>query len=89
MENLTEVVTGFGRFGVRPEAVAERAAKDARTYLATGAAVGNHLADQLLLPFALAGGGRFHTCAPSSHTRTNIEVIRRFLDINVALEQTN
>ena len=52
--------------------------------LAAGAAVGSHLADQLLLPLALAGGGSFTTVAPSRHTTTNIEIIRRFLDVSIA-----
>lgn len=44
------------------------------------------LADQLLVPFALAGGGAFRTLAPALHTATNVDVIRRFLDVDVALE---
>ena len=43
--------------------------------------VGEHLADQLLLPLALAGGGEFVTLPPSSHFTTNCEVIGRFLDV--------
>ena len=38
-----------------------------------------HLADQLLLPMAFAGGGSFRTTAPSSHTIPNASVIRKFL----------
>ena len=45
--------------------------------------MGPHLADQLLLPMALAGAGRFTTVKPSLHTRTNIEVIRRFLPVEI------
>ena len=37
-----------------------------------------HLADQLLLPLALAGGGSFTTTKPSLHTWTNIAVIAAF-----------
>jgi len=46
-------------------------------------AVGVHLADQLLLPMALAGGGSFTTLEPSRHTLTNIEVIRLFMEIPI------
>jgi RNA 3'-terminal phosphate cyclase (ATP) len=84
-EHVTEVFTGFGAKGVPAETVADRAAAEARHYLATPAAVGEHLADQLLLPLALAGGGNFTTVEPSSHTRTNVEVIERFLDVAFAV----
>ena len=83
-EHVTEVFTGFGERGVTAEAVAAKAVDEAREYLAAGAAVGSHLADQLLLPLALAGGGSFTTVAPSRHTTTNIEIIRRFLDVPIA-----
>lgn len=76
---VTEVVTGFGEKGVEAAAVAERVVREAQAYLTAGAPVGEHLADQLLLPLALGAGGRFVTGMPSLHTSTNIEVIRAFL----------
>jgi RNA 3'-terminal phosphate cyclase (ATP) len=60
-EQVVEVFTGFGEIGVRAEAVAERVAEEARRYLAADVPVGPHLADQLLLPMALAGGSAFRT----------------------------
>lgn len=39
---------------------------------------GGYLADQLLLPFALAGAGAFVTVKPSQHSRTAADVIERF-----------
>jgi RNA 3'-terminal phosphate cyclase (ATP) len=86
-EHLTEVFTGIGERGVRAETVAERAAAEARAYLAVGAPVGEHLADQLLIPFALAGGGSYTTGQPSLHTTTNIEVVRMFLDVRIKVKQ--
>jgi RNA 3'-terminal phosphate cyclase (ATP) len=88
-EHLTEVFTGIGERGVRAEAVAERAAAEARAYLETGAPVGEHLADQLLIPLALAGGGSYTTGQPSLHTTTNIEVIKMFLDVRIKTKQTD
>lgn len=82
---LTEVITAFGERGVTAEKVAERAVTDAKHYLATDAPVGEHLADQLLLPMALAGGGVFRTGALSRHATTNIDVIRSFLDVPIAV----
>ena len=58
-----------------------------RGYLAAGAPVGPHLADQLLLPMALAGGGKFVTGTTTLHTTTNIDVIRWFLDISIKIQQ--
>ena len=87
-EQLTEVFTGIGERGVRAETIAERAAEEARRYLETGAPVGEHLADQLLIPLALAGGGSYTTGALSLHTTTNIEVIKKFLDVDITTTET-
>jgi RNA 3'-terminal phosphate cyclase (ATP) len=76
---VTEVFTGFGRRGVRAEHVASDVARATGAWLEAGVPVGEHLADQLLLPMALAGGGRFVTLPPTPHARTNAEVIRAFL----------
>jgi RNA 3'-terminal phosphate cyclase (ATP) len=86
-ENITEVFTGFGMHGVSAEAVARDTAKDTRRYLASEAPVGPHLADQLLIPLAMAGGGCFVTSRPSRHTDTNIEVIGKFLDVGFEVEE--
>lgn len=82
-EHVTEVFTGFGGRGVRSETVADNAAEQARRYLASDVAVGEHLADQLLIPMAIAGGGSFTTHPLSAHATTNIEVVRKFLAIDV------
>ena len=86
-EHVTGVFTGFGKLGVPAERVAAGAVRELRRYLASDVPVGKHLADQLLLPLALAGGGRFRTLEPSSHTTTNIEVLRMFLDLDVQLTE--
>lgn len=44
-------------------------------------------ADQLLLPFALAGGGRFTTVKPSQHALTAADVIALFTDRRCSFEQ--
>ncbi|WP_020587862.1 RNA 3'-terminal phosphate cyclase [Desulfobacter curvatus] len=82
-ENLTEVFTGFGVKGVTAEKVAKRCVGQVKSYLAADAPVGKHLADQLLIPLAMAGGGTFITQPPSRHTMTNIEVVKQFLDLNI------
>ena len=86
-ENVTEVFTEFGQVGVRAEKVAQRCVRRAQRYLAAPVAVAEHLADQLLLPLALAGGGEFTSLAPTQHTTTHIEVIQQFLPVRIVTEQ--
>lgn len=86
-ENVTEISTGFGKLGVRAEHVGEKAAKRMAGYLASKAAAGPYLADQLLLPMALAGGGSFTTVKPSRHARTAADIIARFLDVAIAFDE--
>lgn len=66
-EQLTEVFAGFGEKGVPAETVANRAVNAARNYLASDATVDHYLADQLLLPLALAGVGSFIATEWSRH----------------------
>lgn len=86
-EHVTEVFTGFGQKGVSAEKVASGVAREAKRYLDAGVPVGEHLADQLLLPLALAGGGRYRTTTPTPHTTTNVETIREFLDVTIEVEE--
>jgi RNA 3'-terminal phosphate cyclase (ATP) len=67
--------------------VAERAIADVRRYVSAGVPVGKHLADQLLVPLALARGGSFRTMALTRHTTTNIDIIERFLDLRIRQER--
>jgi RNA 3'-terminal phosphate cyclase (ATP) len=78
-EHVTELFTGFGKKGVSAESVAEELSKEVRRYLESEAPVGEYLADQLLVPLALAGGGSFVGSPLSSHSTTNMEVIGTFL----------
>lgn len=86
-EHVTEVFTGFGERGVSAETVAKTACDEALDYIASNAAVGPRLADQLLLPLALAGSGRFTMPAPTQHFTTNAAVIERFLPIRIKIEK--
>ena len=86
--DVTELFSRIGERGVRAEVIAENAANEAIAYLDTRAPVGEHLADQLLIPLALAKGGSFSTGVLSLHTQTNIEVIRKFLDVDIATKQS-
>ena len=58
-----------------------------RRYLQSGAAVGEHLCDQLLLPMVLGRGGEFTCVKPSLHSETNIEVIKQFVDCDIRVSE--
>jgi len=86
-DQVTEIFTGLGKLGVQAETIAKRLGKATNRYLNSKAAVGHYLADQLLLPMALAGGGRFTTMRPSLHTMTNIATIQKFLDVEIDVSE--
>lgn len=83
-EHSSAVFTGFGIKRVTAEHVAEGASKAAQAWLAADVAVDEHLADQLLLPMALAGEGSFSTTLPSDHARSNAALIEKFLPVEFA-----
>ncbi|MFQ5812934.1 MAG: RNA 3'-terminal phosphate cyclase, partial [Anaerolineae bacterium] len=56
-------------------------------YYDSGAAVDRHLADQLILPLALASGpSAFTTCEITPHLLTNVWVVEQFLDVRFEIE---
>ncbi|MFO1010300.1 MAG: RNA 3'-terminal phosphate cyclase [Planctomycetota bacterium] len=85
-EHVTELVSAFGEKDVRAATVAERAVRELERHLASDVPVGEHLADQLVLPLALARGGSFVTSEPSSHLATNLQVVERFVDARFRVE---
>jgi RNA 3'-terminal phosphate cyclase (ATP) len=86
-EHVTEVFTGFGQKGVRAEEVARGAAAEAKRYLEWEVPVGEHLADQLMLPLALAGAGSYVTGPLSEHSRTNVQTIGKFLPVGFEVRE--
>ncbi len=85
-ENVTELFTGFGQVNVPAKAVANHAVQQAQKYLAAQVPIGPYLADQLLVPMALAGG-RFVTTGLTRHAKTNIDLIKQFLDVEITTEK--
>lgn len=84
--HVSEVVTVFDEKGVSAEQVAGALVKEVRAYQASEGALGQHLADQWMLPLALAvverGGAASFTCTElTEHATTNIGVIERFLPV--------
>lgn len=76
-------ITAFGERGVAAERVASRALHDARAFERTAAAVDPYLADQLLVPLALAGG-QIRVPRVTNHVATSLGLLRRFgVDVTV------
>ena len=70
------------------EAVVGEACEALREWLNTGAACEEHLADQLVLPAALASGtSRWTTARVTEHLRTVLWVVPQFLDVEVTLTE--
>lgn len=86
-ENMTELITGFGEKAVSAEKVATGAAREVQAYRRSEAPVGEHLADQLLLPLAIGAGGTFRTGPITEHTRTNMQTIQEFIDVSMTKHQ--
>lgn len=81
------VFTSYGEPRLALEKVAMDCVAQVRRWQASGAAVDEHLQDQLLLPLSLGAGGRYTTVSLSDHTRTNMEVIQAFLPVDFACRE--
>jgi len=79
---------GLGALGKPAERVADEAVDGLEAFLAGNGAIDQYLADQLLLPLALASGeSRFRTAQVTQHLLTNAEVIRAFGAAEIKIEQ--
>jgi len=88
---VMEVFTGFGERGVPAEKVAAAVVRKVRRYCEADVPVGEHLADQLLLPLGIGahlgtGGGEFRTLGLSVHTQTHIDILKAFLDVAIDVD---
>ena len=93
-ENVTELFTGFGEIGVKAEKVAQKTVKCYQEYLAANVPVGEYLADQLMLPLGIAawqgsGPSTFRTLHLTQHSLTHIDILKRFLEIDIKVETVN
>jgi RNA 3'-terminal phosphate cyclase (ATP) len=86
-ENSFAGFSALGEKGKPSEQVATEAALDLLAQHRSGQAVDMHLADQLLLPMALAAGtSRFTTCRVTQHLLTNAEIIRHFISAEIIVD---
>jgi len=86
-DGLAAGFSALGERGKPAERVAEEAVEDFLHWWRSGAAVEMHLADQLLLPLALADGpSSFTTCRITQHLLTNAWVIQQFLPVRIEVQ---
>jgi RNA 3'-terminal phosphate cyclase (ATP) len=90
---VTELLIGIGKVGVKAEHVARTVLRSARSHIKARAPVGEYLADQLMMPMGLAASqgktSSFLTSPLSTHSKTHIDVLKMFLDIQVNVERTD
>jgi RNA 3'-terminal phosphate cyclase (ATP) len=75
---VTNVFSGIGDVGVAAEDIGRQVAEAFLAWRESGAGVEGHLADQVMLPVALAGEGSFTTNELTLHATTNMEIIAAF-----------
>jgi RNA 3'-terminal phosphate cyclase (ATP) len=81
------VFVALGARGKPAEAVADEAVDQVSAYLAAGAPVDVHSADQIVLPLALAEGpSAYRAAAISLHLTTNVAVIGLFVEREITCE---
>jgi RNA 3'-terminal phosphate cyclase (ATP) len=85
-ESVGEVFSALAERAKSSEEVAREVADQVHEFLRHAAPIGEHLADQLMVPMALGAGGSFVTGPLSLHSTTNIETIDRFLPGAVGTE---
>ncbi|WP_010113322.1 RNA 3'-terminal phosphate cyclase [Acinetobacter sp. P8-3-8] len=88
-EHHQQVFSALGEMKKSAEKVAHDLAKDVQSYLNIDAVVDEYLADQLLLPLALGQGGEFTAQVISEHTKTQAEMIQKFLNCKIVFEANN
>lgn len=88
---VTEIISGFGKVGVKAEHVARNTLRAARAYLSSNVPVGEYLADQLMMPMGLAASqgmtSEFRTELLSQHSLTHLDVLKIFLEINIEVTE--
>jgi RNA 3'-terminal phosphate cyclase (ATP) len=81
------VFSAFGQRGIPAPRVLSPLVKEVQAFLNGRGSICVHLADQLLLPMVLGGGGVFTTVGLSEHFRTNVDVIGQFVDTKIRTER--
>ena len=86
-ENAVSGYGSLGKLGKPSEQVAEEASFDLLANHNTGRPLDMHLADQILLPAALAAGqSTFSACRLTEHLATNAHIIQQFIPARITLD---
>ena len=79
--------SSLGRKGLPAEDVAQAAVAEILSFMDNGVAVDRYLADQLLVPMALAHGqSNFTTDHISRHLLTNAQLLRQWLGVSISVQ---
>jgi RNA 3'-terminal phosphate cyclase (ATP) len=83
-ENSQCCFYGLGALRKPAEMVAHEAVNELLEFMATEGAIDHYLADQLILPLALASGvSELRTSKVTQHLTTNAEIIKMFLPVSI------
>jgi RNA 3'-terminal phosphate cyclase (ATP) len=86
-ENSQCCFYGLGAIGKPAERVADEPVDELLEFLATDGAIDPYIADQLLLPLALATGiSEIRTSKVTGHLATNAEIIKMFLPVSIEFD---
>lgn len=86
-ENALAGFSALGAKGKPADRVADAACQELLAHHASDAPVDLHLADQVLLPMALAQGrSSFHTHCITQHLLTNAYIIQRFIPARITID---
>lgn len=76
----------LGEKGKRAEKVGEEAASKLLEDIKTGAGVDRYMSDMLMI-YAALYGGKFTGAEYTTHARTNVEIIKKFLDVKIEVKE--
>lgn len=86
-EDIKAGFVGLGALGKPAEKVAREASDEFAEWWKSGAALDKHLADQIILPMALADGESvFTTNEITQHLMTNVHTIQQFLPVSITVD---
>lgn len=86
-ENSQCCFYGLGARGKLAERVADEAVNELRDFLSTDGCVDHYLADQLVVPLALASGkSEVRSSQITLHLTTNAEVVKIFLPVSIDID---
>jgi len=81
------VFTAFGMRGKPSQEVVSEVVNLAKDFLVSGAGIDRFLADQLLIYMAISKAGCCTTNELTAHLTTNMEIIKKFLDVNFCVDK--